>query len=231
MFSHCPICRSLELHWQHAPQLTSVGTSFFAARPKYSAPAVNYVFNSHVRNFTRQFTQYSDARTRIFVISKIYQVSRGFPAKTNSIPAASLQLQFPSPWYSRSICPHSRGFPAESAEIPPSLFRANLYPSPFRGDCTHRSSSFLYSPSGGGCLPKRFKVYTAINCMKCMYSILISYSCLLYNTVSPRTPHCYIYNLYMLIIFGTIIQNVTIIVWLLTSSGTYLPMLIKIGHC
>ena len=34
VFSHCPICHSLELYWQHVLQLTSAGALFFCSKTK-----------------------------------------------------------------------------------------------------------------------------------------------------------------------------------------------------
>jgi len=123
VFSHCPICRSPELYWQQALQLTSVRMSFFAAGPKYSAPAIRYIFRNHVINFTAQFTEHSNAFARFVIVCRISKATpRGSRKITNSIHAGSPQLPFPSPRYSRNIRPYSRRFPAESAGFPPSPF-------------------------------------------------------------------------------------------------------------
>ena len=92
----------------------------FCSKTKIQCSAIDYIFSSHIRHFTAQFTHYSNACTRIFIVCKL---SKAFPRcsrekKTNSIPGGSAQLPFPSPRYSRNICPHFPGFPAEFPPLP-----------------------------------------------------------------------------------------------------------------
>ena len=72
------------------------------------------IFNSHIRQFTRQFPQYSNACAIIFIVGKIAEASvprasrknkfhpRGISAAPTSIPAIFLQLLSPFPRISRN---------------------------------------------------------------------------------------------------------------------------------
>jgi len=114
---------------------------FFAARRKYNAPAINYTFSSHVRNFAAQFTQCSNACTRIFIVCKISKAysrgSRRNKFRPRGIPVAPISIP---PRYSHNIYPYSRGFPAESARLSQSPFlcrpltRTGTHPESWRED-------------------------------------------------------------------------------------------------
>jgi len=81
---------------------------FCAARRKYNAPAINYTFSSHVRNFAAQFTQCSNACTRIFIVCKISKAysrgSRKNKFRPRAIPVAPISIP--------------RGIPTTSIPIP-----------------------------------------------------------------------------------------------------------------
>jgi len=116
VFSHCPICRSLELYWQNIHNCSWPASEhrFFAARPKYTASAINYTFCSNERNLTWQFSQCSNICKWIFVICRISKVSlRGssknkfhpsrIPAAPIPVPAVFLQHLSPFPQISYGI--------------------------------------------------------------------------------------------------------------------------------
>ena len=86
VFSHCTLCRSLELHWQQAVQLTSV--VFRTSKTKIQCSSCQlHILLLREKFRTTIFAQYPNACIRIFIVCEISTAFRRVPAKTNSVPA------------------------------------------------------------------------------------------------------------------------------------------------
>ena len=116
VFSHCPTCHSLELYWQHVLRLTSVGTPFFRSKTKIQSSD----YQLHILQPRDNLTSVLTLATEFLSSARFLKHPDGVSTKNKFHPAASLQLPFPSPLYSRKICPDSCGFPTESAGFPSS---------------------------------------------------------------------------------------------------------------
>ena len=119
VFSHCTLCRSLELHWQHAVQLTSVVFRTSKTKIQCSGCQLHILLLHEKFHTTIYRVAYSNACIRIFIVCEISTAFRGVPVKTNSVPAPGFprSSHFRSP---RGIPATFIPIPAESAGFPPS---------------------------------------------------------------------------------------------------------------
>jgi len=135
VFSHCTLCRSLELHWQHAVQLTNVVFRTSKTNIQCSGCQLHILLLHEKFHTTIYRVAYSNACIRIFIVCKISTAFRGVPAKTNSVPARDSRaapISIPPPRYSRNIYPNSRrirGIPAIPTPVQTSVLQCRRYRS------------------------------------------------------------------------------------------------------
>ena len=152
VFSHCSLCRSLELHWQHALQLTSV--VFRTSKTKIQCSGCQpHILLLHEKFHTTIYrVAYSNACIGSFIVCEISTAFRGVPAKINSVPA---------PGFPRSSHFHSPPavFPQHLSQFPQNP-RDSLHPS-------SRADLCLTVPQVQACLydgAKNLEPWTTLRC-------------------------------------------------------------------